>query len=199
MRTWKRLSATTAIGALLAGLSLVAATPAQAAGTTLKLDRVQCIEETDEIGGDSPYVLVYATSPTNSGVVRIGRWGPGGWDGNVNTGETYYPNGTIATGVQAGWTLWTVLMEEDDGNDISSGDLAYIDSMMWNQWQVSFWQSGVLQQLNMMMTFLNAIDEVTGNDDTVAIRVFPISGSSAGTSINFTGDGGNYTLRFKLV
>ena len=98
------------------------------------------IEETDEVGSDSPYVLVFATSPSNSGSVRFGKWGPGGWDTAVDTGDIYYPNGTIASGVQPGWTLWTVLMEEDDGNDISSGDMAYIDSMMWNQWQVSFWQ-----------------------------------------------------------
>jgi hypothetical protein len=199
MRTWKRLSAATAISALLGGLSLVAATPAHAAGTTLKLDRVHCVEETDEVGSDSPYVLVFATSPSNSGAVRFGKWGPGGWDTKVDSGDIYYPNGTIASGVQAGWTLWTVLMEEDDGNDLSAGDLDYIESMLWNQWQASFWQSGAQQQINMMLTFLNAVGTVTGNDDTVAIRFFPVSGSSAGSTVQFTGDGGNYWLRFRLV
>jgi hypothetical protein len=194
-----RLTATAALTALVGGLGLVAAGPAQAAGTTLKLDRVRCITQTDVFGDDSPYVLVFATSPNNSGAVRFGKWGPGYLDNVVDSGDTYHPNGTIASGVQAGWTLWTVLMEEDDGNDLSSGDLDYIDSRMWNQWQVSFWQASPLKELNMMMTFLDAIDDATGNDDSVAIRYFPISGSSTGTDVSFNGDGGAYWLRFKLV
>ena len=48
----------------------------------------------------------------------------------------------------------------------------------------------------MMMGFLNAVGAVTGNDDTVAIR---IGTASSSTTINYTGDGGNYNLRFKLV
>ncbi len=199
MRTWKRLAAVSAAAALLGGLSLVAAAPAQAAGSTLKLDRVHCDEETDEIGSDSPYVLVFATSPSNAGAVSFGKWGPGGWDNVVDTGDIYYPNGTIASGVQGGWTLWTVLMEEDNGHDISAGDMTYINTVMWNQWQASFWQSAATQQITMTMAFLNAIGATTDNDDTVAIRSFAISGLSTGTTMNFSGDGGSYNLRFKLV
>lgn len=199
MRTWKRLAAVSAAAALLGGLSLVAAAPAQAAGTTLKLDRVHCAEETDEVGSDSPYVLVFATSPNNPGATSFGKWGPGGWDNAVDQNDVYYPNGTVGTGVQGGWTLWTVLMEEDDGNDISSGDLTYLDTALSNQWQVSFWQTGPMKQMNMAMAFLNAVSAVTGNDDTVAIRTATINAAGAAVTINFTGDGGNYNLRFKLV
>jgi hypothetical protein len=205
MRTWKRrpllgrLTATAALAAMIGGLGLVAAAPAHAAGTTLKLDRVKCIEQTDVFFDDSPYVLVFATSPTNSGAVQFGKWGPGYLDNVVDSGDTYYPNGTITGGVQPGWTLWTVLMEEDDGNDLSSGDLNYIESMLWNQWQAAFWQPASTQQLLMTWAFFLAIDDVTGNDDTVALRKFTISGSSAGTDVSFNGDGGAYWLRFKLV
>ena len=196
MRTWKRLSAVLGAAGLLGGLAVVAAAPAQAAGTTLKLDRVHCAEETDEVGSDSPYVLVFATSPSNAGANRFGKWGPGSWDNAVDKNDVYYPNGTITTGVQSGWKLWTVLMEEDDGNDLSSGDLTYIGNALHNQWQVSFWQTGVQQQFSMTLAFLNAIAETTGNDDTVAFR---IGTASSSTTINYTGDGGNYNLRFKLV
>ena len=80
MRSWKRpvlgrLTATATLAALIGGLGLVAAEPAQAGGTTLKLDHVRCITQTDVFGDDSPYVLVFATSPSYSSAVQFGKWG----------------------------------------------------------------------------------------------------------------------------
>lgn len=188
-----RLTASAALAGMISAAGLVAATPAHAAGV-LKLERVHCVEETDWIGGDSPYVLVFATSPTYSGATQFGKWGPGSWDGNVDAGDIYYPNGTITGGVQSNWTLWTVLMEEDDGNDLSSGDLNYIETAVYNQWQASFWQAAGPQQFAMTMAFLSAIINVTGNDDIVALRR-----TSVGVNTSHNGDDGAYWLRFKLV
>jgi hypothetical protein len=199
MRTWKkpglgRLTATAALTALVGGLGLVTAAPAQAAGTTLKLDRVHCVVENDWIGGDSPYVLVFATDPTNPDGTRFGKWGPGSWDGNVDPGDVYYPNGTVATSVQSNWTMWTMLMEEDDGNDLSSGDIAYIGTALHNQWQVSFWHDPVIAQFELLMTYYSVVDDVIGNDDILGMRK-----TSAGVNTHFNSDDADYWIRLKVV
>lgn len=202
MRSWTRLgrlTATAALTALVGGLGLVAAGPAQAAGTTLKLDRVRCIEETDEIGSDSPYVLVFATSPTNPSATAFGVWGPGGWDNAVDTGDTYYPNATIATGVHAGWTLWSVLLEEDNANDLTPGYRAWIANAIYNKWQVAFWHAPAAQQFEMTFGIISAVDHYLDNDDIAAVRKSTVSSSSAGFDVSHNGDGGAYWLRFKLV
>ena len=199
MRTWKRLSAATAISALLGGLSLAAATPAQAAGTTLKLDRVHCVEETDEVGSDSPYVLVFATSPSNSGAVRFGKWGPGGWDTAVDTGDIYYPNGTIASGVQPGWDA----VDRPDGGGrrqrhlLRRHGLHRLDDVEPVAGLVLAAGRAAADQHDAHLP-QRRWDCGTGNDDG-RHPLFPISGSSAGSTVQFTGDGGNYWLRFKLV
>jgi hypothetical protein len=189
-----RLTATAALAAMVGGLGLVAAAPAHAAGTTLKLDRVHCVVENDWIGGDSPYVLVFATSPSNPNGTRFGKWGPGSWDGNVDPGDVYFPNGTITTSVQSNWTMWTMLMEEDDGNDLSSGDIAYIGTALHNQWQVSFWHDSALAQLEMFMAYYSVVDNVVGNDDILGMRK-----TSAGVNTHFNSDDADYWIRLKVV
>ena len=130
--------------------------------------------ETDEVGSDSPYVLVFATSPTNPSATAYGAWGPGGWDNAVDTGDTYYPNATLAGGVHAGWTLWSVL-------------------------QVAFWHDPAVQQFEMTFGIVSAISNYLDNDDIVAIRRSTVSSSTAGFDVSDNGDGGAYWLRFKLV
>lgn len=183
--------------ALATAAALVVAAPAHAAGTTLKVQQIQCSEETDEVGSDSPYFLVFAGSPTNAGATSFGKWGPGYLDGNMDTGETANPGATIATGVSSGWRLFTLMVEEDNGNDLSAFDLQQISNAMFNQYQVSFWKPQAQMNFEMTLNMLLVVAGYLGNDDLVGTGV--ATASAAGAWVLYTGDGGRYWVNYKLV
>ncbi|BCJ76806.1 hypothetical protein CS0771_63500 [Catellatospora sp. IY07-71] len=179
--------------ALAAGLAVGA--PAQA-GTTLRVATVQCVEETDEVGDDSPYFLVFAASTTNPGATAFGRWGPGGWDAEVASGETYYPNASIVSGVSSGWLLISVMLEEDYDNDLSAGEITWIGNNMYNQYQISFWKDAATRNSELRNTLRNTTNMYLSNDELVATAA--TTASVSGTWATYVGDGGNYKVKYTL-
>ncbi|MEV4410328.1 hypothetical protein [Catellatospora sp. NPDC049609] len=179
--------------ALAAGLA--ASAPAHAA-TTLRVATVQCLEETDEVGDDSPYFLVFAASPTNPSATAFGKWGPGGWDAEVASGETYYPNAAIASGVGSGWLLITVMLEEDYDNDLSAGEITSIGNNMFNQYQISFWKDQATKISELRNTLRNTTNLYLSNDELVATASG--TASASGSWAQYVGDGGNYRVRYTL-
>lgn len=176
--------------ALAAGLA--AGSPAQAA-TTLKVATVICNEETDEIGDDSPYFLVFAASTTNPGATAFGKWGPGGWDDEIASGDSYSPNASIATGVGSGWRLISLMVEEDYDNDLTAGEIAWIGNNMYNQYQISFWKPASTMISELRATLRNTTNLYLSNDDMVAT-----ASSSIGGWAYYVGDGGSYQVRYTL-
>ncbi|MEU8075177.1 hypothetical protein AB0B31_06980 [Catellatospora citrea] len=177
--------------ALAAGLA--AGSPAQAA-TTLKVATVICNEETDEIGDDSPYFLVFAASTTNPGATAFGKWGPGGWDDEIASGDSYSPNASIASGVSSStWRLISLMVEEDYDNDLTAGEIAWIGNNMYNQYQISFWKPTSTMISEMRATLRNTTAMYLSNDDMVAT-----ASSTIGSYASYIGDGGNYQVRYTL-
>jgi hypothetical protein len=121
--------------------SVGTATAAHAAAGQLRVSSVHCDEQNDDFGGDSPYFLVFAGSPTNPSVTNLGRYGPGSMDNEVDEGETWHPNGLVVSGVSSSWVIITIMLEEDDGNDLSAADVQNLGNAMYNQYQVSFWKT----------------------------------------------------------
>ncbi|WP_144120790.1 hypothetical protein [Catellatospora sichuanensis] len=177
--------------ALAAGLAV--SSPAQAA-TTLKVANVICHEETDEVGDDSPYFLVFAASTTNPSATAFGKWGPGGWDAEIATGDSYSPNASIVSGVgSSSWRLISLMVEEDYDNDLTAGEIAWIGNNMFNQYQISFWQPASTMISELRATLRNTTAMYLSNDDMVAT-----ASSTIGSYAGYVGDGGYYQVRYTL-
>ncbi|GAB4055578.1 hypothetical protein [Catellatospora paridis] len=177
--------------ALAAGLAV--GSPAQAA-TTLKVATVICHEETDEIGDDSPYFLVFAASTTNPGATAFGKWGPGGWDDEIASGDSYSPNASIVSGVGSStWRLISLMVEEDYDNDLTAGEIAWIGNNMYNQYQISFWKPASTMISEMRAALRNTTSLYLSNDDMVAT-----ASSTIGSYASYVGDGGSYQVRYTL-
>lgn len=196
MQTTSLLRRIGAIGALT-GVALTASlavgAPAQAA-TTLKVATVICNEETDEIGDDSPYFLVFAASTTNPSATAFGKWGPGGWDAEIATGDSYSPNASIVSGVaNSSWRLISLMVEEDYDNDLTAGEIQSIGNNMFNQYQLSFWKPTTTLISEMRAALRNTTATYLSNDDMVAT-----ASSSIGSWTPYVGDGGSYQVRYTL-
>jgi hypothetical protein len=150
---------------------------------------VQCLVETSEIGSDSPYFMVFAASLTNPDATTFGKWGPGYLDNVVNTGETFAPNASIIANVPSNWVLISIMMEEDDGNDMSSLELQNIGNNMHNYYQIWFGSSSMPSQMRAMLRGM--ADDYSTNDDIVATGY-----SSVGALVTYSGDGGVYRVRY---
>lgn len=191
---WIRVAAAVAI-AMAAGVLVTSPAQAQAGGT-LRVKTVQCVEETDEVGDDSPYYVAFAVSPTNPNATAFGKWGPGALDVEVASGETHNPNGVILGGIPAGWTLITLMLEEDSANDLSATDRQNIDNGMYNQYQISFWKPKSTMLFEMQMALIFLTGSYLENDDVVASGTTTVS--TAGSWVYYDGDGGRYWVNYKL-
>ncbi len=187
----RQLAGRAGLGLAFTGLTVAAtltiAAPAQAA--SLKVASVQCYEETDEIGNDSPYFMVFAASLTNPSATAFGKWGPGSLDNNVASGSIFYPGASIIGSVPSGWVLISIMMEEDDGNDMSSLELQNIGNNMHNYYQIWFGSPFMASQMRAML--ISMADDYSTNDDIVAT-----ASSSVGDLVAYVGDGGNYRVRY---
>ncbi|GAA1421960.1 hypothetical protein ACFQZ4_07340 [Catellatospora coxensis] len=189
----RRLGALGALTGVALAAGLAVGTPAQAA-TTLKVATVICNEETDEIGDDSPYFLVFAASTTNPGATAFGKWGPGGWDAEIATGDSYSPNASIVSGVSSSsWRLISLMVEEDYDNDLNAAELQDIGTNMYNQYQLSFWKPTTTLISEMRAALRNTTATYLSNDDMVAT-----ASSSIGGWAYYVGDGGSYQVKYTL-
>ncbi|MBB5867132.1 hypothetical protein F4553_000511 [Allocatelliglobosispora scoriae] len=192
----RRIGLLGAVAGVAVAASLATAVPAFAA-SSLRVATVECDEETDEIGDDSPYFLVFAASPTNPNATAFGKWGPGGWDNEVATGDIYHPNATIVSGVSSGWLIISLMLEEDDGNDLTASEITSIGNNMYNQYQISFYKAQATKISELRSTIVGTTGMYLGNDDMVASSGNTVA--AGGTPVHYVGDGGNYWVTYSLV
>ena len=98
----------------------------------LILKRFACVADTDESTPDSPYFLTFVgdigTHKTETKLTRQGNW-----HNEVDKGETWTVNDTVADGfglVPAKTLVLSSMVEEDEGLDISSPEVANIKQKM---------------------------------------------------------------------
>src|SRR5687768_3632484 len=128
--TLKSLARHTLILAALTGGVLSAGTlPASAATGTLVFSQFRCLEETNEIGSDSPYFLVFSASGSNPDLNHTVLVRQPHWDDEVDSGEAFSPNTAVAT-VNSNSLVLAAVVEEDDGPDLSSSDVNSIRNHM---------------------------------------------------------------------
>ncbi len=91
---------------------------------TLTLTDFKCIEETNEIGSDSPYFVFFIGKGSDPAAAKLVRIRQSQWDNEVEEGNVFHPNATVAS-VDGNTLVLCALMEEDDNADIATGNGAF--------------------------------------------------------------------------
>jgi hypothetical protein len=91
---------------------------------TLILKDFQCIEETNEIGSDSPYFVFFIGKGSDPGDATLVTIRQSRWDERVDAGNVFHPNAAVSN-VDGNTLVLCALMEEDLNTDITSGTGAF--------------------------------------------------------------------------
>lgn len=182
---------------------------------SLVVDKIKCVEESDEIGSDSCYIVVFrgnTNSPFNTGVASVG---PGSaWD-DFDTGETAHKDVSIAQ-TNANAVYAVMLVEKDHGKDILGDEVlgawrAQLD-LVWKSVMLGFAAGGLptnsanaqnagFTAIRNAMNGLASIymDIPFGNDDVIAVRRVTIvnPGSSQGIRFRSDAEDATYDITFK--
>ena len=171
----------------------------------LVLKRFHCITQDDDSGGDSPYFIIYVGDIV-TGKVNVKRVKQGNWDNEVDGGENWTVNETVATGFSLNNAQTYVLVaciEEDDNVDISSAEIDAMETAMRSQ-LAGF--SGIATMTFPVRTailtlFRQRINSALGggNDDFIGKidRLAPVTASPGELAdlVKFRGSG-DYNVRF---
>lgn len=169
----------------------------------LVLKEFRCVIETDEIGDDSPYFVIFignSGSPKFSDVKRIRD---PQWDNNISSGNLVQVNTTVSSGVGSNTLVLVALLEEDNNPDIAGAALTNVKDWMAGVYN-SFWSSGTATvndlEANLKPEFAKAINANLANDDIVAIARLKVTTSSGNLNLlHMWGDGGYYRVRFGMA
>ena len=181
----------------------------------LVLKRFQCVVDTDESGGESPYFITWVgdivKSESSLRLTRKAYWnnnvdmGPGAWpvDDTVCTGLTLKPSETLAL---------AVMVEKDEGLDIVTSELETIRSTMAKVLEThrrAGFAAGDANFINTMKNTLEskvsaALQSSAGADDDLmkednyrAARRITLTGKAEELAVvTFKGGCGQYNVRF---
>lgn len=174
----------------------------------LMLTQIKCHTETDEDGNDSPYLMVFmGLRSTNPGVPASGklmRLRDADWDGAFQSGTKKDMRWILSEAEAGGFFVFATLVEEDWDPDLPSG--GFLQTMVLTQWMLyggPTWanlNSTQLQQImrGKMATLLQAS---LANDEYIQTRSFVVplvTVETALTPLNFSGDGGSYSVTFTV-
>ena len=184
----------------------------------LVLKRFQCVEDTDESGGESPYFLTWVGNledPTKSTLMLTAKTY---WDNNVDKGPGAWPVDHVVCPALPSSTSKTlalaVMCEKDEGRDITGAEVQAIKQTMQSVLQ-TWVNSGVFDSngnANFVNTMKNTfeaqvrkkLDSSSGADDDLmeednwrAARRIALTGQNQELSIvTFKGDTGQYNVRY---
>jgi hypothetical protein len=182
---------------------------------SLVVDKIKCVEESDEDGADDIYLIVFrgrTVAPFDSNLVSIG---PGSTWSDFDTGETHGGDVTIAATHRD--AVYAVMMvEEDDGTDISGDEVLGA----WKAQTALTWKSimlsvvvagqptgsdgakasgfaGIENTLNGLASLY--MDFPKGNDDKIKIKRVTITKPGQAQTLRFRSDSedATYDVTFK--
>jgi hypothetical protein len=182
---------------------------------SLLVDKIKCVEESDEVGADDIYLVVFrgnTSAPFNSNVASIG---PGSaWD-DFDTGETHHADVTIAKTFPD--AVYAVMMvEKDNGKDISGDEVLSVwkaqTDLTWKSTMLSFVNAGQsTSSANAKAAGFNAVKNTMmglasiymefpkGNDDVIRVKRVTIVTPGQSQLIRFRSDAedATYDVTFK--
>ena len=182
---------------------------------SLVVDRIKCVEETDGLGSDEIYMVVFrgrTSAPFSTGLASVG---PGSaWD-DFDSGETSNTDVTIAqTNSDAVYAL--MLIEQDDGKDVAGTDVigawkAQTD-LIWKSIMLGFVAGGLPTNtptaraagFNAIRNALNGLASLytnfpKGNDDILDVERITITNPGQSQTIRFrsNAEDATYDITFK--
>ena len=174
----------------------------------LILKRFQCVIDTNELGSESPYFLTFVGDfATGKTALKLTR--QGNWHNEVDQGETWTVNETVADGfdlVPTKTVVLSAMVEEDEGLDVNSVEINMIRSVLTSRLN-TLRQAGVtlvnatignLMASTMKTALQLALSSASGaDDDYMGTRRVPITGQSGDLQlITFNADRGLYRVRY---
>ncbi|NEA36872.1 hypothetical protein [Streptomyces sp. SID13031] len=174
--------------------------PASAVTGALEFYRFDCVEETNEVGSDSPYFLVFTASGTNADTDQLAMVRHSSWDDEVDTGNIYRPRAAIPTTrpISNNSFVLVAVVEEDAGTDLESADVTSIRNLMHNAYQNSFWMPPATRVSSMRAAFAESVGRYMVNDDYLGSALVPMGGTTI-PAVEVAGDGGRYRMYFRTA
>lgn len=177
----------------------------------LILKRFQCVVDTDELGSESPYFLTFV-GDIGSGKTSLKMTRQGNWENEVDKGETWTVNETVAEGfdlVPSKTLVLSALVEEDEGLDVNGNEVAMIRQVLTNKLN-GFRAAGVTiingTIVGPMVTAFNtalglALSSSSGaDDDFMGTKQVGLTGHSGELApISFVRDDGKYKVRYAVA
>lgn len=175
---------------------------------TLVLKEFRCVEDTTEVGAESPYFITFVGDiGTGETAIRLTR--QGNWHNEVDQGEKWTVNEVVADGfgmVPSKTIVLVALVEEDEGLDINGVELTTIKAALATQLN-SFKNSGSTQftaaiRSAMRQNFRNqlavALASASGDDDDLmGTRILALKAQPGlQPLLNFFQGGGHYRVRY---
>jgi len=180
----------------------------------LVLKRFQCVEDTSEIGGESPYFITWVRDLVEgTSTLKLTR--KTYWDNNVSKGTGAWPvEDVVSTGLSlkpANTLALAMMVEKDEGIDVLSSEIDAIRSTMStvlrNHQEV--FTAGDPNFISTMKNTLEAkiklaLQSSAGADDDLmeestwrAARRIVLTGKAEELAIvTFKGGGGQYNVRY---
>jgi len=169
----------------------------------LILNKFVCVEETDEVGSDSPYFLLFVGRPGNKPTSKVTRIRRDAWDGEIDSGDRRVLNQNVANDVGKSTLVLVALMEEDADPDVGTVGTIVLQSRMQEAFKGIGSVGGIMPaQMESLMVneFTKAIDSVASNDELISIRRVNINTLSGPLPVlDFKGDGGHYRVHFVMA
>jgi hypothetical protein len=182
---------------------------------SLVVDKIKCVEESDEIGSDDIYLIVFqgrTVPPFNSGLNVVG---PGSAWSDFDTGETHNTDVRVAS--KNSDAVYAVMMvEQDFGTDIAGADTvgawkAQTD-LIWKSIMLGLVAGGLStgstsaksSAFTGMKNALNGLSSLymnfpKGNDDVINVKRVNIVSTGSSETIRFRSDAedATYDVTFK--
>ena len=164
----------------------------------LILEKFKCLEESDEIGSDSPYFMVYVAEARNgkakSDVKFVRRES---WDNEVDTGDTFVTNKTVSEGIHHDLVVVGMLEEDwdpdfaDPMRFIIAANMKSLDPLL------AAVVTGVPDSVAEIVRseFSRQLNTFASNDEILGVKRL----KNAANPLVFTGDGSNYQVTFKFA
>jgi len=179
--------------------------------STLILKRFHCVTETNEPGSDSPYFLTFVGDITN-GNTAMKMTRQGNWHNEVDEGEIWQVNATVADGFNfkpATTLVLCAMVEEDEGLDISNAEVEQIQAALaqrLNQFRAT--GANVIKPIitNSMAQTMRArivvslLTNAGAGDDIVGVKALKLNGNTGEQAlVSLVGDGGHYRVRYGVA
>ena len=165
----------------------------------LEVGRITCIEESDEIGDDDIYLVVFLVRAGKE--TKLNIVGPGPAWRNFSTGDSRGQDITLDGGAEFSTVYFVAMIECDNGKDIAGITKLRLEAALKHNFEA--FGSDIRR---FKKEAKKSLDNALGNDDIIegphglphAFQTVQLSANERKKTIVFKGDGAEYHVKFKM-